>query len=164
MEHPTPPESRGSSFVLCSHATQQWGQCQQVCPTLAAVKPVTATRSCLFVPSARCSIFVRKVCVALPLFEVGPCLPSSAADALSQGLVYNAVDGCAQLGLDGEQMDKVWAVAKKAGKLVKFGGGFYCGLVVPPSAAAAAPTPAAPAGSAPIYVINGFYMAMPRAF
>eukprot|EP00670_Eutreptiella_braarudii_P011209 CAMPEP_0174326566 /NCGR_PEP_ID=MMETSP0810-20121108/13988_1 /TAXON_ID=73025 ORGANISM="Eutreptiella gymnastica-like, Strain CCMP1594" /NCGR_SAMPLE_ID=MMETSP0810 /ASSEMBLY_ACC=CAM_ASM_000659 /LENGTH=627 /DNA_ID=CAMNT_0015440227 /DNA_START=25 /DNA_END=1905 /DNA_ORIENTATION=+ len=71
------------------------------------------------------------------------------ADALAQGVVYNAVDGCTKLGIDGGEMDKRWAAAKDAGKLVKFGGGFYAGLVTPPTAA-----------SSRTFVINGFYMAM----
>jgi hypothetical protein len=49
--------------------------------------------------------------------------------ALAKGIVYNAVDGCAKLGIDGVQMDKTWATAKKAGDLVKFGGGFYAGRI-----------------------------------
>uniref|UniRef100_A0A7S4G7Y2 Nucleoside-diphosphate kinase n=1 Tax=Eutreptiella gymnastica TaxID=73025 RepID=A0A7S4G7Y2_9EUGL len=60
------------------------------------------------------------------------------ADALAQGVVYNAVDGCTKLGIDGGEMDKRWAAAKDAGKLVKFGGGFYAGLVTPPAASAPA--------------------------
>ena len=50
-------------------------------------------------------------------------------DALAQGLVYNAVDGCKFFGIDGDQMDAAWAKTKKAGLLVKFGGGFYAGNV-----------------------------------
>ena len=49
--------------------------------------------------------------------------------ALRKGIVYNAVDGCKKLGIDGEKMDKTWASAKKAGDLVKFGGGFYAGRI-----------------------------------
>jgi len=49
--------------------------------------------------------------------------------ALEAGLVYNAVDGCAQLGIDGDQMNELWAASKKAGNLVKFGGGFYAGQI-----------------------------------
>ena len=47
--------------------------------------------------------------------------------ALAEGRVYNAVDGCKKLGIGGDTMDKQWAAAKKAGHLVKFGGGFYAG-------------------------------------
>jgi nucleoside diphosphate kinase len=52
-------------------------------------------------------------------------------NALRLGKVYNAVDGCGRLGLTGDAMDKQWASAKKGGKLVKFGGGFYAALVDP---------------------------------
>jgi hypothetical protein len=52
--------------------------------------------------------------------------------ALDKGMVFNAVDGCAQLGIDGEVMDKTWGAAKKAGNLVKFGGGFYAGKIPAP--------------------------------
>lgn len=69
-------------------------------------------------------------------------------DALSQGIVFNAKDACEQLGLDSDGLNAAWAKAKKAGKLEKFGGGFYCGLIdtVP--------------GKKPIYVFNGFFMSM----
>jgi nucleoside diphosphate kinase len=50
-------------------------------------------------------------------------------DALAAGNVYNALDGCAKLEIDGDEMDKQWGICKKAKKLVKFGGGFYCGLI-----------------------------------
>jgi len=50
-------------------------------------------------------------------------------DALSQRLVYNAVDGCKYFGVDGKTMDNLWAKAKKAKRLVKFGGGFYAGKI-----------------------------------
>jgi len=52
--------------------------------------------------------------------------------ALANGIVYNAVDGCKRLGLDGQEMDKVWAGSKNSGNLVKFGGGFYAGKIPAP--------------------------------
>jgi len=52
--------------------------------------------------------------------------------ALAEGRVYNAVDGCQKLGIGGDKMDKQWAAAKKAGHLVKFGGGFYAGKIPAP--------------------------------
>jgi len=52
--------------------------------------------------------------------------------ALADGLVFNAVDGCKKLGIGGDSMDKQWATAKKAGHLVKFGGGFYAGKIPAP--------------------------------
>jgi len=67
----------------------------------------------------------------------------SWAQALKEGKVYNAVDACKAMGIDGAEMDRLWAKSKDANNLVKFGGGFYAGKV-----------------QQPIYVINGFYMAM----
>lgn len=46
-------------------------------------------------------------------------------DALSKGLVFNAIDACSVLKVDAAELDQLWAKAKK----VKFGGGFYCGLI-----------------------------------
>jgi len=68
--------------------------------------------------------------------------------ALNDGVVFNAIDACKHLGITANELDTAWANAKKLDKLVKFGGGFYCGLVdtVP--------------GKKPIYVFNGFFMSM----
>ena len=71
--------------------------------------------------------------------------------ALDAGDVYNAMDACAELGLDADGLDAEWGKAKKAGKLIKFGGGFYCGLIEI-------------AGKKPIYVFNGFFMTMRTEF
>lgn len=68
------------------------------------------------------------------------------ADALAKGLAYNAADACKKLGVDAAGLDKIWGAAKKAGDLVKFGGGFYCGKVKD------------------IYVFNGFFMSMRSRF
>ena len=62
--------------------------------------------------------------------------------ALDAGEVYNAMDACAKLGVDGDAMDGKWATLNRGVNLIKFGGGFYCGQVDG------------------IFVINGFYMAM----
>jgi len=68
-------------------------------------------------------------------------------EALKNGNVYNAMDGCAKLEIDADEMDKQWGICKKAKKLVKFGGGFYCGLIEME-------------GKEPVYVFNGFFMSM----
>ena len=65
------------------------------------------------------------------------------ARALAEGKVYNALDGCAKLGVDAAGLDALWATAKKT----KFGGGFYCAEVAAP-------------GKQPIYIMNGFFMEM----
>ena len=67
-------------------------------------------------------------------------------DALAQGLVYNAMDGAAKLGVDGAGLDKKWATLTRGKNLIKFGGGFYCGQVDG------------------IFIMNGFYMAMRGAY
>eukprot|EP01013_Petalomonas_cantuscygni_P015674 TRINITY_DN32554_c0_g1_i1.p1 TRINITY_DN32554_c0_g1~~TRINITY_DN32554_c0_g1_i1.p1 ORF type:complete len:395 (-),score=76.80 TRINITY_DN32554_c0_g1_i1:143-1165(-) len=71
-------------------------------------------------------------------------------DALGRGKVYNAMDACSTLGLSVEEMTKLWANAKKNGKLVKFGGGFYCGEI--------------PVKGQSYYVFNGFFMDMRNNF
>jgi len=70
----------------------------------------------------------------------------SWSDALAKGLVYNAVDACAKLGTDFDGLGEKWSTLKKGVNLLKFGGGFYCGKV------------------GDIFVINGFYMDMRKAF
>ncbi|EOD23527.1 hypothetical protein EMIHUDRAFT_239514 [Emiliania huxleyi CCMP1516] len=42
------------------------------------------------------------------------------------------IDNHYRLGVDGDQMDKLWANAKKSDNLVKFGGGFYAGKIPAP--------------------------------
>ena len=61
------------------------------------------------------------------------------------------MDGCEVLGITADEMDAEWAKCKKAKKLVKFGGGFYCGLIEME-------------GKPAIYVFNGFFMSMRAKF
>mmetsp|Transcript_39318 Transcript_39318/g.83752 ORF Transcript_39318/g.83752 Transcript_39318/m.83752 type:complete len:375 (-) Transcript_39318:1678-2802(-) len=72
-------------------------------------------------------------------------------EALESGKVFNAMDGCDFLKLSSDELDAAWARAKKADKLVKFGGGFYCGLVEVE-------------GKDPVYIFNGFFMSMRSKF
>jgi len=72
-------------------------------------------------------------------------------EALAQGNVYNAMDACEKLGISADEMDKQWGICKKSKKLVKFGGGFYCGLVEIE-------------GKEPVYAFNGFFMSMREKF
>jgi nucleoside diphosphate kinase len=71
--------------------------------------------------------------------------------ALTNGNVYNALDGCAKLGITADELDAQWGICKKAKKLVKFGGGFYCGLIEIE-------------GKDPVYIFNGFFMSMRNKF
>lgn len=67
--------------------------------------------------------------------------------ALKDNLAYNALDACSYFGINAAELSKLWGPAKK----VKFGGGFYCGLVEMP-------------GRVPIYVFNAFFMDMRSGF
>jgi len=67
-------------------------------------------------------------------------------EALDKQLVYNAVDAARKLGTDYDGLSEKWKKLKKDVGIVKFSGGFYCGKI------------------GDIYVINGFYMEMRKAF
>lgn len=71
-------------------------------------------------------------------------------DALSQGIVFNAMDACKEFGCDATELNAAWSQAKKDDKLAKFGGGFYCGLVS--------------MKEKQLYVFNAFFMNMRAAF
>ena len=43
--------------------------------------------------------------------------------------VYNAVDVQEHLGVDATRLDELWSAARRHGRVVKLGGGFYCGLI-----------------------------------
>ena len=72
------------------------------------------------------------------------------AEALKQGIVFNALDACTYLGLSAEGLDAAWGPAKK----VKFGGGFYAGEI----------EPKIPGKHPKIYVFNAFFMSMRAGF
>jgi len=67
-------------------------------------------------------------------------------DALSQGLVYNLVDGAGKLGCNYSELGDKYDTLQKGVTMIKFGGGFYCGKLEG------------------IYVINGFYARMRSQF
>jgi len=70
--------------------------------------------------------------------------------ALDSGKVFNALDGCKELGVDAEGMAAAWDQAKADKKLVKLGGGFYCGMCKN--------------GDKELYIMNGFFMSMRAKF
>jgi len=74
------------------------------------------------------------------------------ADALASGKGFNAIDAGKNREVDAAQMDKLWGQAKKGGRLVKFGGGFYCGKIDDVE------------GKDTIYSFNGFFMEMRSKF
>jgi len=67
------------------------------------------------------------------------------SEALEQGLVYNAVDACDMLNVDGDGLEKIWSVAAASKELLKFGGGFYVGKL--PSAQAKPSTSVVPSAA-----------------
>lgn len=67
--------------------------------------------------------------------------------ALTDKLVFNAMDACVELGVDAVGLDQIWSKSDK----VKFGGGFYCGKLIPDN-------------HTPIYVFNAFFMEMRSKF
>lgn len=73
------------------------------------------------------------------------------ADVLKDGKALNAKDACAKFEIDADELDKMWAGAKKAKTLVKFGGGFYCAKLEKE-------------GKGEFYVFNGFFMTMRNSF
>jgi len=72
-------------------------------------------------------------------------------EVLKEGKALNAMDACAKFEIEAEELDKMWAACKKAGDLVKFGGGFYCGKLEKD-------------GKGPFYVFNCFFMSMRSKF
>ena len=85
----------------------------------------------------------RRLCVgAVPADKFAGKFGIGWQEALDQGVVYNALQACKKMGIDGAALDKKWAVAKKAGDLIKFGGGFYCAKIDG------------------MYIFNGFFMEM----
>ena len=69
-------------------------------------------------------------------------------DVKKQGRTLNALDAKDKLQCDEATLDAMWGKAKKDGKLVKFGGGFYCGYLAEHD----------------LYVFNAFFMSMRGKF
>jgi len=70
---------------------------------------------------------------------------------MGDGKAVNATAALEKFGCDADELDKMWGAAKKAGNLVKLGGGFYCGKMEKD-------------GKGPFYVFNGFFMTMRAGF
>ena len=49
--------------------------------------------------------------------------------AIADGKLFNAMDACTHLNIDVPTLNTAWQAAQAAKKLVKLGGGFYCGLL-----------------------------------
>jgi len=70
---------------------------------------------------------------------------------LAEDRAVNAMDACERFGLDANGLEAAWRKCEPADKVVKFGGGFYCGLVHVE-------------GKDPLYVFNAFFMSMRSKF
>lgn len=73
------------------------------------------------------------------------------ATVLSEGRAMNATDACTKLECNSDELEVLWRACEPAGKVVKFGGGFYCGLLQKE-------------GFDPIYSFNCFFTAMRSKF
>ncbi|KAL3811280.1 hypothetical protein ACHAXA_009280 [Cyclostephanos tholiformis] len=69
------------------------------------------------------------------------------SDVLKESRAANAMQACERFGCNAEELDAAW----QAAKVVKFGGGFYCGLV-------------SVKDQSPLYVFNAFFMVMRSKF
>lgn len=75
----------------------------------------------------------------------------SWSSALDSNRLFNALDAKSYFGVDTAGITAIWDRAAKAKKIVKLGGGFYCGQLEAE-------------GKEPIYVLNGFFMSMRNQF
>lgn len=69
------------------------------------------------------------------------------SQVLKEGRAANAMQACKKFGCTAEELDAAW----QKSKVVKMGGGFYCGLV-------------SVKGQSPLYVFNAFFMVMRSKF
>eukprot|EP00961_Rhodomonas_salina_P287380 3882905-Rhodomonas_salina.1 len=71
------------------------------------------------------------------------------ATVVEEKRCFNAMDICTETGMSAGDLETKWNAAKDAGKVVKFGGGFYCGLVDEEKK---------------LYTFNAFFMSMRGKF
>lgn len=74
----------------------------------------------------------------------------SFESALANESVFNALDACKYLEVEGTDLESIWRRAQN--KTIKFGGGFYCAKIDDVE------------GKKPIYILNGFFMSMRSTF
>ena len=74
----------------------------------------------------------------------------SFESALANESVFNAIDACKYLEVEGTDLEAIWRRAQE--KTIKFGGGFYCAKIDDVE------------GKKPIYILNGFFMSMRSTF
>lgn len=74
-------------------------------------------------------------------------------DCLKDGSALNAKQASEKFGTSAAELEALWGKCKKAGDLIKFGGGFYCAKMTSPKGE-----------EGPFYVFNGFFMSMRDKF
>mmetsp|Transcript_35942 Transcript_35942/g.86872 ORF Transcript_35942/g.86872 Transcript_35942/m.86872 type:complete len:334 (+) Transcript_35942:31-1032(+) len=75
----------------------------------------------------------------------------SYASVLKDKRASNALEACKRFECSPIELNDAWREAEKAGKVVKLGGGFYCGLL-------------SVNGKSELYVFNAFFMSMRSKF
>jgi hypothetical protein len=85
--------------------------------------------------------------IPVPVDKFKEAFGLSWEQALSDGVVYNALGACKKFGLTSDELNEYWQKSSGA----KFGGGFYCRKLEIP-------------GNKPVYVFNGFFMSMRNEF
>ena len=103
--------------------------------------------SCSYYSIASKATLLKPTDLPVPADKFEEFFAESWEAALQRNSVFNALDACTHLDVDVETLTKYWVECQDAEKMVKFGGGFYCGLVSVPD-------------KEPVYVFNGFFMNM----
>eukprot|EP00559_Dactyliosolen_fragilissimus_P007073 CAMPEP_0184859700 /NCGR_PEP_ID=MMETSP0580-20130426/4690_1 /TAXON_ID=1118495 /ORGANISM="Dactyliosolen fragilissimus" /LENGTH=340 /DNA_ID=CAMNT_0027356485 /DNA_START=34 /DNA_END=1056 /DNA_ORIENTATION=- len=86
--------------------------------------------------------------IPVPSEKFASAFGESWETALTEKRAVNAMDACKRFNCDADKLNEAWG---KSEKVVKFGGGFYCGLV-------------SVDGKPPLYVFNAFFMSMRSKF
>ena len=71
---------------------------------------------------------------------------------LAENRACNAMQACERFQVDATGLEEAWRLCEPKNKVVKFGGGFYCGLIDSIE------------GKDPLYVFNAFFMSMRSKF
>jgi hypothetical protein len=94
---------------------------------------------------------LKPAALAVPADKFEEFFKESWETVLAEDRAVNAMDACERFGVDSSGLEKAWRGAEaEGGKVVKFGGGFYCGNVT--------------VDGKSLYVFNAFFMAMRSKF
>ena len=104
------------------------------------------SQCCYFFSASKATILPAKD-IPVPTEKFQESFGESWEKVLKEDRACNAMDACKQFGCNAEELNAAWGKAKK---VVKFGGGFYCGLVS--------------MNNKELYVFNAFFMSMRSKF